>query len=176
MNKFTFALALGAGLVLSLAAPSAQASPVQASTIQDLAPVTMSAAQFNSEFTPINGNSPLSKPFTFINTTDTAGTVQSQVFQGTGKLAGVYAYAYQFDVNPNVKDSTGQPIAVNSTAMYFNATPALANLTNASPSAVYDAWLSVEEHAKMTRGAAVLDARGGGAHSAPRKKAAPRKG
>src|SRR5262249_58077596 len=111
MNKFTFALALGAGLVLSLAAPSAQASPVQASTIQDLAPVTMSAAQFNSEFTPINGNSPLSKPFTFINTTDTAGTVQSQVFQGTGKAAGIYAYAYQFDVNPNVKDSTGQPIA-----------------------------------------------------------------
>jgi hypothetical protein len=138
MNKFTFALVLGAGLVLSLAAPSAQASPVQASTIQDLAPVTMSSAQFKSEFAPISGSGSLSKPFTFINTTDTAGTVQSQVFQGTGQAAGIYAYAYQFDVNPNVKDSTGQPIAVNSTAMYFNATPALAHLTSSgSPSAVY---------------------------------------
>ena len=53
MNKFTYALALGAGLVLSLAAPSVQASPVQASPIQDLTPVVMSAAQFNRDFTPI---------------------------------------------------------------------------------------------------------------------------
>jgi hypothetical protein len=97
----------------------------------------MSAAQFNSYFTPISGDSTLSKPFTFMNTTDTAGTVQSQVFQGTGPAAGIYAYAYQIDVNPGVKDSTGQSIGVNSTAMYFNATPALASLVNGSPAAVY---------------------------------------
>ena len=48
----------------------------------------------------------------------------------------MYAYAYGIDVN-NAKDSTGQPIGVNSTAMYFNSTPALASLVNGSPSAVY---------------------------------------
>ena len=48
MNKFTYALALGAGLVLSLAAPNAQADPI----VQTLTPTDMSAAQFNSLFTP----------------------------------------------------------------------------------------------------------------------------
>ena len=139
MNKFTYALALGAGLVLSLAAPTVQASPIQGSPmqIQDLAPTTLSAAQFNSDFTPMTGVATLSQPFTFLSTNGTAGTVQSQVFQGTGPAAGIYAYAYQIDVNPGVKDSTGQPIGVNSTAMYFNATPALASLAGGSPSAVY---------------------------------------
>ena len=36
MNKFTYALALGAGLVLSLAAPNAQADPI----VQSLTPTT----------------------------------------------------------------------------------------------------------------------------------------
>ena len=50
MNKFTYALALGAGLVLSLAAPTA---PAAASTIvQKLSTPTMSASQFNSLFPP----------------------------------------------------------------------------------------------------------------------------
>ncbi|HZW30029.1 MAG TPA: hypothetical protein VFF52_04930 [Isosphaeraceae bacterium] len=136
MNKFTYALALGAGLVLSLAAPSVHASAVQSSPIQDLTPTSLSAAQFNSDFTPITGVSTLSQPFTFLNTNGTAGTVQSQVFQGQGAYAGIYAYAYQIDVN-NTKDSTGQPIGVNSTAMYFNATPAVEALVSGSPSAVY---------------------------------------
>ena len=35
--------------------------------------------------------------------TSNAGVVESQVFQGTGSLAGLYAYAYQFGVN-NVTD------------------------------------------------------------------------
>ena len=48
MNKFTYALALGAGLVLSLAAPNAQAAPI----VQSLTTADMSAAQFNSLFTP----------------------------------------------------------------------------------------------------------------------------
>jgi len=94
MNKFTYALALGAGLVLSLAGPSAHASPIQDPVkIQDLKPTPLSADQFNSFFTPISG------------------------------------------VN-NVNDSTNQPIGVNSTAMYFNATPYVQSLAG-SPSAVY---------------------------------------
>ena len=51
MNKITYALALGAGLVLSLTGPSADAAPI----IQDLATPTMSASDFNSLFQPIAG-------------------------------------------------------------------------------------------------------------------------
>ena len=50
MNKFTYAIALGAGLVLSLAAPNVQADPI----VQSLTTADMSAAQFNSLFTPVN--------------------------------------------------------------------------------------------------------------------------
>jgi hypothetical protein len=134
MNKFTFALALGAGLVLNLATPTVHASP-----IQDLQPTAMSASQFNSDFTPITGVNVLNNPFSFLNTTSPAGSVESQVFQGTGPAAGLYAYTYQVDVN-NVTDTTGQPIGVNSTAMYFNATPTLPPSTlvaGTSPSSVY---------------------------------------
>ena len=131
MNKFTFALALGAGLALNLAAPTVHASP-----IQDLQPTTLSASQFSSDFTPITGVNVLNNAFSFLNTTSTAGTVESQVFQGQGAEAGLYAYAYQINVN-NVQDSTSQPIGVNSTAMYFNATPTLASLVSGSPSSVY---------------------------------------
>jgi hypothetical protein len=131
MNKFTYALALGAGLVLSLAAPTVHASP-----IQDLKPATLTAADFNSNFTPISGVAVLNNPFSFLNTPSPAGTVQSQVFQGTGAYAGLYGYAYQIDVN-NIQDTTKQPIGVNSTAMYFNDTPTPARLGGGSPSAVY---------------------------------------
>ena len=44
MNKFTYALALGAGLVLGLASPDASAAPI----VQNLSPGTLSAAQFNA--------------------------------------------------------------------------------------------------------------------------------
>ena len=134
MNKFTFALALGAGLVLNLATPTVHASP-----IQDLQPTAMTAAQFNSDFTPITGVNVLNNPFSFLNTSSPAGTVQSQVFQGQGAAAGLFAYTYQVDVN-NVTDTTGQPIGVNSTAMYFNATPTLppsSLVAGTNPSSVY---------------------------------------
>jgi uncharacterized protein YndB with AHSA1/START domain len=39
-------------------------------------------------------------------------------------------------------------------------------LIPASPATVYDAWLSSEQHAKMTGGAAAIEPRVGGAHSA----------
>ncbi len=138
MNKFTFALALGAGLALNLATPTVDAgSMTSTTTVQDLQPTSLSASQFNSDFTPITGVAALNNQFSFLNTASPAGTVESQVFQGTGAEAGLYAYTYQIDVN-NVKDTTSQPIGVNSTAMYFNATPTLASLVKGdAPSSVY---------------------------------------
>jgi hypothetical protein len=145
MNKFTIALALGAGLALNLATPAVQASTLTTTpTVQDLQPTAMSATQFKSDFTPISGVAALNNPFSFLNSSGTgsispAGTVESQVFQGQGAAAGLYAYTYQIDVN-NVNDSTGQPIGVNSTAMYFNATPTLpptSLVAGSAPSSVY---------------------------------------
>ncbi len=82
MNKFTYALALGAGLVLSLAAPNVHADPI----VQTLMPTTISSAEFNADFTPVT--TVLSQPYAFMNTS-AAGTVQSQVFAGTGNFAGL---------------------------------------------------------------------------------------
>lgn len=135
MNKVTYALALGAGLVLSLAGPSADAAPI----VQNLATPELSASQFNSLFQPIAGAATMTQPYQFLNT-PTSGNVESQVFQGTGPAAGLYAYAYQIGVT-NVSDSTGQPTSVNSASMVFNATPTAANLNPSDPnsptSAVY---------------------------------------
>lgn len=125
MNKFTFALALGAGLVLSLTAPSATAAPI----VQQLSTPTVSAAQFNSLFTPIDGVAPITSTYQFMNT-PTTGMVQSQVLKGTGSMAGLYAYAYQIAVN-NVTDVNGQPTSVNSATLAFNATPTMAKLAGA---------------------------------------------
>jgi hypothetical protein len=132
MNKFTFALALGAGLVLSLATPTVHAGTI----VQSLTPGTMTAAQFNSLFTPTTGL--LSDSYQVMNT-PTTGLVESQVFKGTGAAAGLTAYAYQFDVN-NVNDSNNQPTSVNSASMTFNSTPVPANFSgNTGPgSAVFN--------------------------------------
>jgi len=126
MNKITYALALGAGLVLSLAGPSATAAPI----VQQLSTPTMSAAQFNSLFKPIDGVAPITSSYQFMNT-PTTGMVQSQVFKGTGSATGLYAYAYQIAVN-NVTDVNGQPTSVNSATLAFNATPAVANFSGAA--------------------------------------------
>ena len=120
MNKFTYAIALGAGLVLNLTAPKVQADPI----VQTLTPTTITAAQFNSEFAPVT--TVLSEPYAFINTSS-AGVVESQVFQGKGALAGLYAYAYQIGVNNVTDTSTNQPTSVNSASMLFNATPFTTN-------------------------------------------------
>ena len=75
MNKFTSALALGAGLVLSLAAPNDNADPI----VQTLTPASMTAAQFSSLYT---ASTPvLTSPYSFINTAN-AGVVESQAFTG----------------------------------------------------------------------------------------------
>ena len=121
MNKFTYALALGAGLVLSLAAPNAQADPI----VQSLTTADMSASTFNSLFTPTT--TVVDRELSFVNT-GTAGTVASQVFAGTGADQGVYAYAYQFTVNNATDTTTGEPTSVNSTSMLFNATPVVTSI------------------------------------------------
>ncbi len=129
MNKFTYALALGAGLVLSLAAPNAQADPL----VQSLTTGDISAATFNSLFTPTT--TVLSQNYSFEDIAN-AGTVSSQVFAGTGTAQGVNAYVYQFSVTKGNDSSTGEPTSVNSTSMLFNATPVLASFTG-SPAAAY---------------------------------------
>lgn len=126
MNKFSYALALGAGLALGLAAPTVHADSI----VQNLTPGTLSAAQFNQDFTASTGV--LSNSYTFMNT-PTTGVVESQVFQGTGQYAGLTAYAYQFGVN-NVSDNTGQPTSVNSASLQFNSTPIPASLNGANSS------------------------------------------
>jgi hypothetical protein len=126
MNKITYVLALGAGLVLSLAGPSATAAPI----VQQLATPTVSAATFNSLFQPIDGAAPITSTYQFMNT-PTTGMVQSQVFKGTGSMTGLYAYAYQIAVN-NVTDVNGQPTSVNSATLAFNATPTVAKLSGAT--------------------------------------------
>jgi hypothetical protein len=133
MNKFSLALALGAGLVLCLAGPSADAAPI----VQNLAAPEMTSAQFNSLFTPVPGVSPLTSSYQFMGTPAT-GLVESQVFQGQGAAAGLYAYGYQIAVN-NVSDGNGQPTSVNSAALQFNATPVAANFTdpNGTKAATY---------------------------------------
>jgi hypothetical protein len=124
MNKCTYALALGAGLVLGLASPNASADPI----VQNLTPGTLSAAQFNADFAPTTGV--LNNSYTFMNT-PTSGVVESQVFKGVGAYAGLTAYAYQFGVN-NVKDNTGQATSVNSASLQFDATPTPVNLLSGS--------------------------------------------
>ncbi|MGA7500781.1 MAG: hypothetical protein WBX00_28970 [Isosphaeraceae bacterium] len=130
MNKFTIALALGAGLVLSLAGPSVHAAPI----VQQLDTPSMTSAEFNSLFQPVAG--PLTNSYQFMNT-PTTGTVGSEVFQGTGAATGLYAYAYQIAVNP-VADTNGQPTSVNSATLAFNSTPTPASFTSGGkPSSVY---------------------------------------
>ncbi len=132
MNKLTFALALGAGLVLSLASPSVHATPI----VQQLATPTMTSADFNSLFQPIPGVAPILSSYQFLNTPST-GMVDSQVFQGTGAAAGLYAYAYQIAVN-NVTDLNGQTTSVNSASLTFNSTPTPASFTTGgTSSAIY---------------------------------------
>ena len=120
MNKITYALVVGAGLLLSVAAPNAQADPI----VQTLNPTPLSASLFNSLYTP--STTVLTSGYDFMNTPN-AGVVESQVFTGTGAAAGTYAYAYQFGVNNAQDTSIQQLTSVNSASMLFNATPLTTN-------------------------------------------------
>jgi hypothetical protein len=123
MNKISYALALGAGLVLSMAGPNAQANPI----VQTLTPTNMSASLFNSLYSP--STTVLTSGYDFMNTPN-AGVVESQVFTGVGAAAGTYAYAYQFGVNNAQDTSIQQPTSVNSASMLFNATPVGTDFTH----------------------------------------------
>ncbi len=125
MNKFSIALALGTGLALSWAAPSAQADPI----IQSLPTSSMPAAQFNSLFQPLSNAPAMNSNFQFLNS-PVSGAMQSQVFQGTGAANGLYAYAYQVGVN-NVADTDGNSVNVQSASFKFNATPIGTDFTSA---------------------------------------------
>ncbi|WP_165073393.1 hypothetical protein [Paludisphaera rhizosphaerae] len=130
MNKISYALALGVSLAL---ASAASAAPI----VQQLDAPELSAATFSSLFKPIDDAPAITSNYQFMNTPVT-GVVQSQVFEGTGAYAGLYAYAYQFGVN-DVSDSAGQATSVNSASLQFNATPVRADLlgTGGAGSAVY---------------------------------------
>jgi hypothetical protein len=130
MNKTTLALVLGTGLALGLGAPKAQAAAI--AQFQTLSSHDISAGTFNSLFTP--SKDPLTSSFSFDGVSGNAGTIQSQVFQGTGAAAGLYAYAYQVAVQP-VSDASGNPVTVDSAAFKFNSTPLATDLTNAGSNA-----------------------------------------
>ena len=131
MNKFTYALALGAGLVLSLAAPNAQADPI----VQSLTTANMSASQFNSLFTPTTSVSPLTQNYSFLNTGTAGSVVRRKSSREPARPQGVYAYAYQFTVNNATDTTTGEPTSVNSTSMLFNATPVVSSFTGSNAAA-----------------------------------------
>jgi len=135
MNKITLALVLGTGLTLSLVAPRAHAAPTSTNTTttiqtlntQDIAPDT-----FNSLFQQYN--TAVLSPFRFDGSTSDSGLIESQVFQGTGKAQGLFAYAYQVAVNP-VSDSGGEPVHVDSSSFKFNDTPMGTDLNNTGTTA-----------------------------------------
>lgn len=121
MNKFTTAIALVAGLSL---APAARAS-----VIQTLATPEMTASQFNTLFKPVANAPALTSDYQYVGA-PVSGVVRSQVFQGQGAAAGLYAYAYQLGVN-DVKTGLGEPVHTDSMSFQFNATPASADLLGA---------------------------------------------
>ncbi len=129
MKKYMRLSAIATGLALGLAAPTAEAAPVQS-----LDPTNLSVSQFNSMFQPIANAPAMTSAVSFSGATAgsniTSGVVASQVFQGTGADAGLYAYAYQVGVNPNSVTSTGAPANIDSISFHFNATPVGTDLTN----------------------------------------------
>jgi hypothetical protein len=125
MNKFMRAFALGTGLTLSLAAPAVQADPI----IQNLSPAAVSASTFNSLFQPLTNAPVMSQNITLATVKSSAGgqvvgSINSEVFQGTGAAAGLYAYAYQVSVLPSAIDgTTNTPMHVDGTSFVFNGNP-----------------------------------------------------
>jgi len=124
MKKFALALALGTGLALS-----GVAVPAHADTIQSLAPTSLSAATFNSLFQPIADSPAMSSNYTYLGLSPNAsGSISSQVFQGTGAMQGLYAYAYQVSVN-NTTDTGGHAVNFQSASFKWDSTPIGTDLT-----------------------------------------------
>jgi hypothetical protein len=131
MNKFTLAFALGTGLTLSLAAP-VKADPI----INTLSTPSITASQFNTDFTPLSNAPAMTSNFQLYNASNpVTGVLQSEVFQGSGKFAGLNAYAYQVSISPNTTDNTtGAPVHLDGTSFVFNGTPIKADLAGSGTS------------------------------------------
>jgi hypothetical protein len=123
MNKFALALAMGTGLTLSLAVPTVNATPI----IESLSPQEVSSGTFNSLFQAIDNAPVMTQSISLANKDglgQTAGTISSEVFKGTGAADGLYAYAYQLAVSPNAVDSTtSTPMHLDGTSFIFNGNP-----------------------------------------------------
>ena len=130
MNKFTFALALGAGLVLEPGRPDRSCRTIVQDSRRRRCRRPSSTVVHPDDWGPDNNC------YTFMNTHRRPGSVESQVFQGTGADAGLTAYAYQFDVN-NVTDNDQPADGVNSTSLTSMRRPIPDDPRSGSASAVY---------------------------------------
>ena len=129
MNTSRIFSAMTLGLALTLAGPmSGQAAQIGGSKstgalIQNLATPEMSASQFNSLFKPIDAAPVLNSSYQYLGA-PVSGTVNSQVFQGSGAANGLYAYAYQVNVS-----GSDPSLHTDSISFQFNATPEGTDLT-----------------------------------------------
>jgi hypothetical protein len=133
MTLRTSAVAFASLLLAGAVNLDLHAAPI----VMNLTTGEMTSSQFNSVFKPMASAPVIDAAYQFM-TTPVSGYVESQVFQGTGAAAGLYAYAYQFVVNP-VTDSSGQATSVNS-ATLVSGLPNSSNLIDNS-SATYSAYV-----------------------------------
>jgi hypothetical protein len=133
MNLRTSVVAFVAILLAGAGNLDLQAAPL----MMNITAGEMTTSQFNSLFTPMASAPMIDAAYQFMKT-PVSGYVESQVFQGTGAAAGLYAYAYQFVVNP-VIDSSGQATSLNS-ATLASGWQITTNLIGGSPGS-YGAYL-----------------------------------
>ena len=122
MNKFTLALALGTGLTLSLAAPSAQADPI----ISTLQTPSISAAHVQQ---PVLADH--QRPGDDVDLPVLRRSNRSRAWcsprcsRGRADVAGLYAYAYQVSVSTNVTNSTtgSAPVHLDGTSFDLQRHP-----------------------------------------------------
>lgn len=121
MKTTRIAAAMTLGLALAVAGPKqVNAGTIGGATtsIQTLATPEMTSSQFNELFKPITDAPVLNSSYQYLGA-PTSGSVVSQVFEGQGAAAGLYAYAYQVSVD----NGAGSDIHTDSVSFQFNATP-----------------------------------------------------
>jgi hypothetical protein len=131
MNKLTSAVVVGIGWACASLVSPVQADPI----IQTINPTQLTVEQFDNLFQPVSNAPVMTSTYNLYGYSGApeTGVMQSQVFQGVpGTVAeGLYAYAYQIGVSPNVTASTGVPAHVDSASFVFNSTPVGTDFTNA---------------------------------------------
>ncbi len=100
-------------------------NPPQPAGAQTVNMATLTSAQFASLFQPMGSSPAMASTFQF--SSGVAGNVESEVFQGTGAAGGLYAYAYQVDVQ-------GGSGGIQALSWLFNNTPVGTDLTNSGQS------------------------------------------